>query len=100
MHSRGTDATPCGRDLLPSRSVAVAQLEGIEQAIEFHCLARQRVAGRRRLLCHRRILLSDAIDLAHRRVHFLQRFDLLLHPAGDVGDDAVDVGDLRDDPLE
>ena len=55
---------------------------------------------RRRFLDHRRVLLGDPIHLVDGGVDLLQAGRLFLGAGGDIGDDAVDLDDLRDDPSE
>jgi hypothetical protein len=53
-----------------------------------------------RLLDHGCVLLRDLIHLVDRYIHFLKAGRLLLRAQSNIGNDIVDVGDLRDDPLQ
>jgi len=56
--------------------------------------------GGRRFLDHGRILLRDLVHLVHRGVHLAQARGLFLRRLRDLGDEAVDLGDLADDARE
>ena len=62
-----------------------------DQAGQFLSLAFKTVAGRTRLLDHRRVLLRHLVHLVDRAVDLVQPGRLLLRRGGDVGDEAVDL---------
>jgi hypothetical protein len=71
-----------------------------DQSAEFFSLSGQSVSRRCRFLDHRGVLLGDLIHLVDGGVDLLQAGRLFLGAGGDIGDDGVDLHDLRHDPFE